>query len=173
MSVSANEPINCRYRYGCAIGYGNQFAWNVPYQYDVWLYSFNYHYTLLGNPNRLSLEVAVQPQFNSASFYEVKQQQAYELGMNVGLLLRRQLEDFSIYTMLGAGPHYVSNVPNRQASGFIFSDNLMIGGTYTFMPQVAFDCRLGVRHISNAGLKVPNGCINNSILQLGIFYIPN
>ncbi len=155
--VYPNQEHKNRHKYGLAFGYGNQFAWNVNYNYKVYLYSFNYHYTLFTTVKDFSLELALQPQFNTATFYENNYQHANEYGVNVGALLRKKISNTSVYAMLSAGPHYVSNVPKRQANGFIFSDNLMIGVTYLFLPHFSIDLRAGVRHISNAGIQAPNG----------------
>ena len=71
--------------------------------------------------------------------------------------------------MLGSGPHYINAQTQRQAKGFIFSDNLAAGIRLPLPAHLAgeFNIQYRLRHISNAGLKSPNGGINNGFLVVG------
>ncbi|HUR30281.1 MAG TPA: acyloxyacyl hydrolase, partial [Saprospiraceae bacterium] len=68
-------------------------------------------------------------------------------------------------------PHYINTVTERQAQGFIFSDNLTFG-LRKQLPSRKNNYELNIqyrfRHISNAGLSYPNKGINNGFLILGI-----
>ena len=70
--------------------------------------------------------------------------------------------------MLGSGPHYISADLERQATGFIFSDNLMLGSLIRLKKQVFLNLQFGVRHISNANINLPNRGVNSVIFMAGI-----
>lgn len=96
----------------------------------------------------------------------------YEIGLNIGLLARRNFSNdkFSIYGIISSGPHFISGVPERQAPGFLFSDNIFIGISPKIYKMLYLDFRLGFRHMSNMDLKEPNKGINNAIVNCGLFY---
>ncbi len=166
-----NRIATGKHKVGFAVGYGNQLFWDVTYNYQLVLYSLQYQYTFY-QKNSFSSELVIQPQYNTANFLEDTPKYSFEYGVNVGALLRKELSDFSVFAMLSAGPHYVSAVPSRQANGFIFSDNLVLGASYMLTKNLGLDVRGGVRHISNAGFTAPNGGINNTIFQIGFFVLP-
>jgi hypothetical protein len=82
--------------------------------------------------------------------------------LNLGFLARENaFRDFlSFYLTISTGPHYVSGTPQRQANGFIFSDNFAGGINVRLTKNLYADLRSGIRHISNAGLRTPNGGVN-------------
>ncbi len=114
-----NRIATGKNKFGFAVGYGNQLFWDVTYNYQLLLYSLQYQYTFY-QKNSFSSELVIQPQYNAASFFEDTQKYSFEYGVNIGALLRKELLNFSVFAMLSAGPHYVSDVPSRQANGFIF-----------------------------------------------------
>ncbi len=150
----------------------NQIGITVNYDYEVTLFQLQYFYTIL-DKGTWQLELIGQPQFNTSSFVPQDNEdviiKGYEYGLNGGVVIRKYFFDYalSLYGLLSAGPHYVSDVPNRQAAGFIFSDNFMIGTSIHLFKSVELDLRTGIRHLSNANLKKPNGGINNFLLNAG------
>ncbi len=180
MSLSAfaeTEMLGERERKtGFTIGYGFQNGLNVNYHYDVLLFQFNYYITILKNAS-LSVEIIPKPQFNITRYKvtnnSLKEESGFELGLNVGFAVRKYLHEgnTAVYLLVGSGPHYVSGVPERQANGFIFSDNFMTGLDTKLSGRLRLDISAGIRHISNAGLKRPNGGVNNIILNTGLIYI--
>lgn len=110
-----------------------------------------------------------EPQLNPIIF---KKKLKIEFGVNAGLSFYRKLgHGINGFISCGTGPHYINTATERQAQGFIFSDNLIIGlrkqlpsrnNSYEFTIQYRF------RHISNAGLSYPNQGINNGFLIFGI-----
>ena len=174
--AQGEEPVKKQHKIGFNYGYGSQFAINVNYTYKVRLFQLQYYYPLLTRKN-VSLEFTSQPQFNlsyyndtpnSATFYR-----GYEFGLNEGFLARRYFlkKSMSLYSLLGTGPHYVSGVPERQTPGFIFADYLYLGTSIKVTKKAFLDFRAGIRHISNAKLRLPNGGINNFVTNIG-FYVP-
>jgi hypothetical protein len=96
---------------------------------------------------------------------------AYEFGANLGV--RFQTELFNKLVMgaaIGSGPHYITVETKMQADGFIFSDNLELGFSYYLDEDYkkALQLKLRGRHISNAGLQLPNWGIDNLFLVVGM-----
>lgn len=73
------------------------------------------------------------------------------------------------YHLLGTGPHYFSARTNRQVKGFVFSSSFATGFFSRIQKQkhLFIDIRLQFRHMSNAGIKHPNGGINTFNLLFG------
>jgi hypothetical protein len=164
-----------RHKIGFISGYGGQLGLDVPYDYKVHFLQAQYSYSLI-RKQTFSFEVLCQPQFNITDYRPVndidRRNQGYEYGLNVAILIRRSLakDKLGIYLFLGSGPHYVSGTPQRQSAGFIFSDNLFMGLYIRLDDNMYLDIRPGFRHISNAGIKNPNGGVNTVILSGGIFF---
>ena len=150
----------------------NSVGMSVRYNYQVTYFQLQYYYTLTQKKN-WSLEVLAQPQYNISQF-DPKDDfsstvHGYEFGLNGGILIRKSFSNnaFSLYGLVSAVPHYVSDMPDRQADGFIFSDNIMLGTSIRLFKELQLDIRSGFRHLSNANLKAPNGGVNNFILNVG------
>lgn len=94
----------------------------------------------------------------------------YEFGLNLGIRNYVKInEGFYFYQMLGSGPHYISAEVGRQANGFIFSDNLALGMFLRLTRKNLFlNFQYVQRHISNAGLKAPNGGVNSCNFVIGL-----
>ena len=161
-----------RHKWGFDLGYGDQSGLDVDYFYEVYLFQYQYYFTLLGK-EKWALEIITQPQFNLSRFNEFNDSptitRGHEFGLNAGLLVRGIfLSDLlSPYLFISTGPHYISGVPERQSPGFIFSDNLFSGLSIRLQESFYLDLRFGFRHISNAGLKNPNGGINTFVVNIG------
>ncbi len=85
----------------------------------------------------------------------------YEFGLNFIFAFGFQVGSNSILSInLGSGPHYITAIIDRQASGFIFSDHFNIAYKRKINTwQLGFT--VGIRHISNAGFEEPNLGIEN------------
>lgn len=94
----------------------------------------------------------------------------YEFGLNLGFMFSQPLfKNLLLSAGIGSGPHYVTVDTDRQARGFIFSDNVELGLSYELRKfSTIFNMRFRFRHISNAGFKSPNGGIDNLFLVLGV-----
>ena len=146
---------------------------NIDRDYKVALFQFQYSYLLFGNKT-VGLEAIAQPQFNFSRFRFTEEITEYtngfEIGVNIGLLARVNLfkDRISFYGLISSGPHHISRAPERQARGFIFSDNFFIGLNIRTGKSMFLDIRPGKRHISNLSIKEPNGGINTFIINVGI-----
>tara|TARA_B100002019_G_scaffold263194_1_gene251116 strand:- start:9 stop:671 length:663 start_codon:yes stop_codon:yes gene_type:complete len=147
---------------------------SVTYDYQVLFFQLQYYWGFL-NREKWGLDLLVQHQYNLTKFRHIdniaNEINGYEFGVNAGVLIRRVLlgEVLYLYGLISSGPHYVSGTPERQADGFIFSDNFLLGFNVKLLENLFFDFRSGFRHISNAGLNHTNGGVNDLVLSGGVF----
>lgn len=163
------------YRIGIVAGRGTQQGMQVKYRYNVVMLPLPECYKTVWQKRSWSLDLLTHPQFNLARLRPVDDapdlKNGIEFGLNCGLVLRyTPLQHLGIYGGLSAGPHYVSATPARQARGFIFSDNAFAGMHVKCAENTWIDLRIGFRHISNAGLREPNGGVNNLMLSGGCVF---
>lgn len=158
---------------GISLGHGFQNGLQVEYHHQNLFLAATYHARLLSRQS-LSLEWILMPQFN-ISRYKVTNNsrevlRGFEAGVLPGAIIRWSLADesFHMFFLAAVGPHYASGLPERQSAGFIFSDNLMLGCGIRLPADYILDFYGGFRHLSNAGIKRPNGGINSLMLFIGI-----
>ncbi len=187
-SVYAQDSLSTRKnRLGFVTGAGNQyigqlvgagsrgFAVATNYYYHVTFYELEYYRTLK-KKRSAEWDILVQPQYNinryglypesvSSDFLN-----GFEFGLNMGVLYRRHLSILPVdwYVSLSSGPHYASGTPHRQMSGFLFSNNLFAGANLKLYRNIYADVRFGLRHMSNAGTRLPNAGVNNVALKEGL-----
>jgi hypothetical protein len=150
---------------GGLIGLGNaitkQTNYKVLYFAGDWSWSFN-------KPKRKDFAAwYLEPQFN---LVHTLRPWDFEFGTNLGFRNYIKVNPgFYLYQMLGSGPHYISARLDRQATGFIFSDNLAIGAFTRFNKKGLFlNLQFRIRHISNANLRLPNRGVNSVNFLLGL-----
>ena len=147
-------------------------ALKVNYEYRVTFYQLQY-YISVSRKKAFGIDLVAQPQYNSTTYKPLlgsaQYVNGYEVGLNLGLLARENVfhDLLSFYFMIGTGPHYTSGTVQRQANGFIFSDNFAGGVNIKLTKNLYADWRSGLRHISNAGLRIPNGGINTLTMREG------
>jgi lipid A 3-O-deacylase len=92
----------------------------------------------------------------------------FEFGISPGFQYRFPFtEKLSGYLLAAVGPHYISLVTKNQANGFIFSDAVG-GGFYYFLSEnSAINIGYRWRHLSNAGINMPNDGINTNFITFG------
>lgn len=113
--------------------------------------------------------VVTEPQFNL--FMQDRRVEHFETGINLGLQHRWYMTSTSwFYAQISTGPHYISLHSERQAGGFIFSDNFAAGLSFKFINQLRTEVQYRFRHLSNASIKRPNAGINNHFLMFGLVY---
>ncbi|MBC7399937.1 MAG: acyloxyacyl hydrolase [Mucilaginibacter sp.] len=160
---------------GQLLGIGNKgFTVASNYYYHVNFYELQYYHTLKKRP-KYQLDLLVQPQYNVSRYGLYPESvptdyiDAYEYGLNLGLLYRRNWGGgrLSYYVALSTGPHYASGVPHRQMSGFLFANNLAAGLNLKIYKNLYADVRFGLRHMSNAGTRLPNAGVNNLVFKEG------
>ena len=149
------------------LGYGKEFSDNVDYKTYMlvgdWSRSFK-------TPKKKDfLAWYGQLQFNVVKATNTAEGKLdYEFGLNLGLRNHIRLSnDVILYQMLGSGPHYISAELDRQADGFIFSDNLAVGCYIHAVRNYFLNLQFGLRHISNANIELPNRGVNSYIISIG------
>jgi hypothetical protein len=173
-----------RNKLGFITGYGFQEAEvfdatisiGVEYYYEVYFFALQ-GYRNVYQKKSFGIDLLLQPQFNLTNYiFDVKwvpgMRTGYEFGVNFGAVFRENLKNdlMSFYLSLSIGPHYISGELNRQASGFIFSDNIDLGANLKVYKNLYLDLRFGLRHISPAGLTQPDSGINTLMIYGGGFY---
>jgi hypothetical protein len=164
---------------GALVGYGHEFTDNIDYR--IWFNLGDYSQSWKAPRKKVFVGWYAEPQFNLVKTNTTKDGSLdYEFGLNLGLRNYFRIgEQTFMYLMLGSGPHYVSAEMERQANGFIFSDNLAAGCFLPFSKvqnkkyahpasRVCLNLQFGVRHISNANLKLPNRGVNAYVFRIGL-----
>jgi len=74
----------------------------------------------------------------------------------------------TFHASITSGPYYYSAQVERQAPGFLFSDNFSLGAYFQLGNALQLNSQVRWRHLSNAGLMLPNNGINTVHVVLGI-----
>lgn len=164
-----------RHKIGIQRGFGFQNGLAVDYIYRVHYFQLQYDYAFYITKN-WSFELLFQPQYNEVHLKNDRTDKSFssgwEAGLNGGFLVRKNIlkDRLGFYACISSGPHYISQGLPRQVKGFIFSDNFFAGVNVKLVKIMYFDARFGLRHVSNAGIKNPNGGINNLFGSAGLFF---
>ena len=167
VSRFADRHINQRAT-GVMVQYGfNYYDLPEGYAYRPLLLAHYQRFPLIRTAKNVGLAIDIGPQIGMAYTDKFN----LELGLFVYLNLGIALTDWDMISLLaGAGPHYISVETERQAKGFIFSDNFLLAYRRKLLlgrEPYELSVYSGFRHISNASLKQPNGGIDNIIIGLG------
>ena len=168
---NTNDKQHLLAMYGIKTGFGvlgQQLSEGGTYRPILFLVHFELNFIKKpSNETGLLFRWYLEPQVNPVFLREKLSE--YEFGVNAGLRLDYLFPGgWGIYAVAGVGPHYISVETERQAKGFIFSDNGGIGLYKNIFGKwnITAECR--VRHISNANLQSPNDGINNLFPVVGI-----
>jgi len=150
---------------GGVIGFGNAFSDNTNYR--IFFLAGDFSWSFSKPRKRDFVSVYLEPQFN---LVHTDRPWDFEFGTNLGIRNYIRANDgLYFYQMLGSGPHYISAHLDRQATGFIFSDNLAVGAlTRLNRKQLFLNLQFRMRHISNAGLQLPNRGVNSYNFFVGL-----
>lgn len=145
----------------------------APKDYDnVYIagrFGFNVKKWLNWNSMKGALLFMVEPFVNPV----VKPSSEYEAGCSLGLKYMFPLGDkFYPYIEGGTGGIYISEKTRRQGSHANFVDHAGAGLYYFIKDNLALNVGYRYRHISNLGIKRPNGGIDtNSVIGgVSLFY---
>jgi hypothetical protein len=155
---------------GLSVGYGVDsipegkyeailLIWHLAYDLEAYLPILKNHRGIL---------VAVcEPQVNPV----VQPETEVEFGVGIGLKYLYPLTD-RIYPYLQGttGPHYISVRTEDQHRGFLFANTIAAGLYYFLSERTAINVNYRFRHMSNAGLKRPNGGIDTHSGVVGISF---
>ena len=163
------------HRAGFLVSLGGQSLLDVRYRYLTTTLAGEYQYTLF-TKGSWGVHGMVQPHIVFTRFNvndgEPLDQNGFEFGANLGLVMERHFTGRrgAFYAGVSSGPHFLQKETHRQTSGPIFSSALFFGYAHQITRHMVIDIRPGYRHISNAGIYIPNGGINNSTMTMGLFY---
>lgn len=177
-------------RLGLSFARGSQQMF--PYNDKDYTYSFNGYKIIINFPiktGKISYELHAEPAIYSSHHqllnkYYIQpeagddyllQREIYtqektiiEYALNLGILIRYNFRSpFSLSFIASVGPMYSGTATERLAKGFAFSDIVAIGAAYK-VKNLMFEVRPGVRHVSNADLKMPNAGHNAATIDFGI-----
>lgn len=154
---------------GMEVGRGNTFSDHTTY--EMLMVMADLSYAFRKHPVKKDFVAwYCNPQFNFVRATNT-QKNAIDVETGVNLGIRNYVkvsEHFYLYQMLGSGPHYFSARLDRQARGFIFSDNFALGSFIHLHKYYFLNLQFGIRHISNAGIHMPNKGVNSYIIMLGV-----
>lgn len=160
-------------RFGFMTGVGRHWLLDVNYDYQLILLQPQIYYRFYARKLH-AVEMLLLPQVNASFWTDNKQsgvlKRDFEFGLNWGLVLRQMFagKNAGVYSLITTGPHYVSDVPQRQSPGFLFASQLGAGFTLKLTESASIDIRTSYRHISNAGLKEPNAGVESWLFLAGI-----
>jgi hypothetical protein len=164
---------------GAGYGFKEPLIDHADYYYRALLFTLQYQYNIFQKKS-FGIDFLVQAQYNFSTYaYDIVWvpdiERGYEFGAHPGFVFRKNFweDELSVFGIIMAGPHYISGSLNRQASGFVFSDNFILGADIKLSRTVYFEMSIGFRHLSSADLTSPNDGINNLIVSGGIVYLIN
>lgn len=190
-SLSKAQKDTSTFRIGIDFGIGKQQIF--PYDSRDYRYDVKGYKALINFPfkkkNLFSFEVQLEPGIyiaqhqllepwfmqpaDGADYMEkrvifMREKTITEYVLNVGFLARYNLKKrFSFYVLASIGPMFSDTETERLARGFAFSDIGAIGAAYR-RGKLMYEIRTGVRHVSNADLKMPNSGHNSSNIDFGL-----
>lgn len=173
-------------RFGVSFGYGNQVMkifgggidLNVKYLYEVYLFEVDYITSLFAGETwnvESQLNIIYGYSNFKSNINNREKIKSSEVGINSGFLIKKNIWDdnLKIYFASSLGLIYTEALPERQISGIMFCGNYSVGVQIKLNRNHFIDLRTGFRHLSNAGLRRPNGGINNWIVNFGSVFVIN
>jgi hypothetical protein len=172
LNLTARNPQSSRFINQPATGMMMQYGINYydlpeSVAYRPLLIGANLRFPLWQTSKNINMAIDLVPHVGFASTEQINR----EFGINVQFNTQVALSEHNLLAFIvGAGPHFVNVETERQAAGFLFSDNFLLafrrkisGSSHDF--ELSFSA--GHRHLSNASLQRPNGGIDNFMFGIG------
>lgn len=183
-AMGQNQPLTNTHKYvGLTVEQSLKSGYKLDqdYDYHATLIELNYEKPISSIVKKnIAVNFLVQPQFNWATYRDWKVEQyqnTWEAGINAGVVFHAYLDESSTRTYItisgSSGPHFIDDTPVRQASGFIFCNNIRFGFHYPIFKNFNAEVRMGLRHLSNAGLVMPNYGIDNVFVGVKLDILVN
>ena len=152
---------------------GSQDGLNVTYVYKIKGVGINY-YKCIDSGGKWRWQYVVSPHYIKSDFLRSpvssSVEEAHEWGIGLGIKGLVYIQDENIYawSKVMTGPHHLSDAPDRQIPGFMFSSQFLMGLGLKLKGDVSVEAYAGFRHVSNGEIRMPNGGINNLYYGLGL-----
>ncbi len=111
--------------------------------------------------------------FNIEPFFGQSWSPATDQEYGCGFFLRWQQPVWGrlgVYLEGGVGPIYMTLDSEEQSTSFNFIDQVGAGVMFEVNDRLGAELGYRFRHVSNAGIKHPNGGIENDVVLLGLSY---
>lgn len=167
VSRKSDRHINQRAS-GVLLQYGFSF-YDLPggAAYRPLLLAYYKRYPIFHTHRNVNLALEIGPQAGIGNTDQIN----LEVGMLVYLSANVSVTRWDMISFTaGAGPHFISVETEKQANGFILSDNLFLSyRRKLILNRSPWELSIygGFRHLSNAGIKQPNDGIDNIMVGLG------
>lgn len=152
---------------------GDQRWLDVRYYYNATIIGVSYQQSI-DDSGRWRWAYVINPHYVKAEFLfnllSSAPDEAYEIGIGLGIkgtydmVREKVILGFSLQT----GPHYLSDAPERQIPGMLFSNQFKLGIELKLTPELGLEPFVGFRHMSNGKVRLPNGGINNRLYGIAL-----
>ncbi|NNF34214.1 MAG: hypothetical protein HKN68_08900 [Saprospiraceae bacterium] len=152
---------------------GDQRWLDVRYYYNATIIGASYQQSI-DDSGRWRWSYYINPHYVNAEFLfnllSSAPDDAYEIGIGLGIkgtydiISKKVILGFSLQT----GPHYLSDAPERQIPGLLFSNQFKLGIELKLTPELGLEPFVGFRHMSNGEMRLPNGGINNRLYGIAL-----
>jgi hypothetical protein len=139
--------------------------------YNVWLLTGGISKQITKKPAKTTLHFIATGEYGHTT-HHTTDGRTFDLAINLGFELRWQFaENWGINFKAATGPAYLSTALPRQADGFVFSNNFILGTRYAIKSgKIILNPGIQFRHMSNAKLKAPNSGIDNVIVRIAVHF---
>lgn len=112
--------------------------------------------------------LVVEPQYNIVQMGR-NEPLEHEVGATLAIRYRLPLGEHDFLTAsISSGPKWITAETGKQARGFLFSDNFTLGYSHITRTDLSYHLDVRFRHLSNAGLQLPNAGLDNWFLIGGV-----
>lgn len=166
MILNSSSKVTYGLRGGVGLFNDDLIDHKVYVPYALWP---NMGYILSKDISKDYFQVYAEPQL-VVVYLKSNREPAYldgELGINFGLEYSLFFNDVGAFVSLASGPNFITVDTKQQQKGFVFSDNLTLGGKLRLNKAGLLSLFVRFRHLSNLNLSHPNKGINNMFLGVG------
>jgi hypothetical protein len=137
--------------------------------YDVWLVTGGISRQITKQERKTTVHMIATGEYGH-TIHHTSEGRTYDLALNLGFDFRWRIAGrLGLYFKFATGPAYLSTALPRQAGGFLFSNNFILGFRYALKSErVIFSPGIQFRHLSNAKHTAPNSGIDNVLVRIGV-----
>lgn len=166
MHVWAGEPSEKSSQMGIIAGFGT--GPSSEGTYHPILVALHFSFKIAHPVPYGTFSIVLEPQVNPA----FSPHREIEGGLAIGFKYAYQLSNHLFPYLMGTfGPHYITFRSEDQENGFLFSSTLEAGLAFKLPRDNQLQIGYRFRHLSNGGLKVPNGGLNTHFFTVGYAFL--